>query len=40
MDFFWPELRLVVEGRTTREERKGRQIVERMVQQALAAVKS
>ena len=34
------ELRLVVEGRTSREERKGRQIVERMVQQALAAVKS
>jgi len=34
------ELRLVVEGHTSRDERRGRQSVERAVQQALAAVKS
>ncbi len=34
------ELRLVVEGRSGREERRGRQTVERLVQQARSAVKS
>ncbi len=34
------ELRLVVEGRSSREERRGRQTVERMVQQARSAARS